>query len=122
MVPGEETFDSLLTRRQAAQEQIKELRTIVAECDLHIGAVLDLNALKSVRWKDEYVVSRREGRKGSKKINPIRLMEKGVSAEVIEFATDMGSPGKPSISIRKINEPAGDDATGGGGLPDGWWD
>ena len=118
--PGDEPFDSIISKRQAAQEQIKKLKIAVAEYDLTLGVILDLNAVKRVMWRGgeaDYVVSRREGGE-RKQLDPIKLLQLGVPASTIEAATRVTRT-RAGISVRRAserNEAAGGEGTGVEGI------
>ena len=122
--------DDVLRRRMAAKAEIDRLKTIMSACDAEIMEALDadtdefLNWVREVRgevvepekrkihWsdgQDNYVVFKREGSKPRKSINPSKLLQQGVRADVIANATEYGQPGKPSVSVRKVTGGMDDD-------------
>jgi hypothetical protein len=130
MLPLGKDTEDILKRRIAAANEIKRLKTVVAQCDEFIAAVLDqpddeFEAVvreirgeavepgkKKIRWQygqDEYVIYRRKGNAPSKKIDPIKLLSHNVPAHVIQACTVEGKPGKPGVGIRKVGDRDDDD-------------
>lgn len=111
---GAKDFDSVVQRRQSAQEQIKRLKVAVAECDLVLGDILDTNDVKRVLWhglehgmSSDFVVSRREGGE-RKSIDRVRLLDLGVPASIIEQATRVTKT-RPGIVVRSAGDHSGHD-------------
>lgn len=112
ITPGAESFEEVLLRRQKAKDQMNKLKVTIAECDMQLGTTLDLAEVKSVSCR-EYVVSRREASAPRKKINPTKLIELGVSPVTIMQATEVGSPGRLGIVVRKVGESEEEDPIDG---------
>lgn len=107
--PNDESIDVILDRRQKAIEAEKQCKLVVAHSDLKLGAILDLNGIKTVSWRGEYIVSRRESSKPRRTISPEKLIELGVSPKIIEAASVYGLPGKLGITVRKAERRESDD-------------
>ena len=103
-IPTGLDLDRLLQRRQTAHESKQRMEAVIAECNLALAAVLDLNETEKIeRLIDDnvYTFFRRKGSPGRKVINPTKLMAKGVPAHVIQECTEIGEPSKPSIVVSK---------------------
>jgi hypothetical protein len=108
ITPGQRKVAEILEERQSAVEAVKKLKQVVAERDLEIGAILDLNGLRNVAW-GSYTVTRREAAAPRKTLSPRKLMELGVPASIIEQSYEFGKPGKLGIVVRRAGREETDD-------------
>lgn len=97
----DDEFATAVRNRQRLDAKIKELEEAKRGITEEIQALVFASGQKSVRV-DNWKVTYSEGRKGSKKLEPKLLLEKGVPASVIAACTVEGEPGKPYVVVSAI--------------------
>ena len=105
-----EVFEALVDQRQGFKKRIRELNNEVEKLDGDLGRRLDEENLKSVKVR-EWTVTRRAPSAGRKTVDVNKLLELGVSPQIIAAATTIGPVGKPSISVRGPKDDEEDDFT-----------
>ena len=110
MQPNGEVFKELVDRRQGFKRHIRELHNEVEKLDGDLGRLMDEEDVKSVKVQD-WTVSRRIPTVGRKTVDVNKLLELGVSPQIIAAATTIGPVGKPSISVRGPKDDEEDDFT-----------
>ena len=103
VLPEGELFDELVARRQAMKKMITACEEEIKNADAKLGAALDFVGQRNVISRG-LVVSRREGSKPRETLDPVLLLEAGVSPEQLHKGTKLGKPGKPTIAIRALKE------------------
>ena len=100
-VPDGVSFEELVSDRQIKKDLIAQLEQEVANTDIIIASVLDLNNLRTVT-ANGFLVSRREGAAPRQTLSREKLLELGVAPVVIAQATVYGDAGRPGITIRRV--------------------
>jgi len=97
----ENDFDEMVELRSNLSAKVKEMTTQLKQLNVELATMLTVAGADKVGCEG-YTVSLCEGRI-IKKLNKLRLLELGVTAHIIEEATDE-SRGSPYIRVNKQKE------------------
>lgn len=97
----ENDFDEMVELRANLSAKAKEIKGQLSQLNLEMATMLTVAGTDKVGCEG-YTVSLSEGRV-TKKLNKLKLIELGVTAHIIEEATDV-SMGNPYIKVTKQKE------------------
>lgn len=98
-----EMFAGQVRRHDELKRAEAKLKELQRDCNDRIRTMLDAAKVKSVTVDHRWKATVCEGRAGSKRIDPIKLMDLGVTSDVIQKATTQGERGAPYLLVTELD-------------------
>lgn len=97
-----EKFGMLVRRRAQLKEAIAKVEALLKGNTDDIAAELQKSGVKSVTVDGVWQATWCKGRAGSRKIDGSKLLDLGVTSDIIKRATVQGPDGKPYLLVSKV--------------------